>query len=501
MTTNELEMLRAERDFYRDLLELGTADDLESFVRRALAKVVTLAGARVALIEIRRSSQSEEGAISFRHQVGRAAGEDDGVRSEGVIADVLATCKPVHTASAWLDPRYSERGSVKDNRIEAILCVPVGMAPPVGVIYLQDREAGGPFNQDDQERVEQFARHVAPYAERLLLRRASQNDDPTRPLRNQLRAESLIGRSRALAAVLQQASLVAPHTVTALITGASGTGKTQLARVIHASGPRAAGPFVEVNCASLPETLIENELFGAVAGAHSAAHRDTKGKVAAASGGTLFLDEIAELPASAQSTLLQLVQSGNYYRLGSSKLERADVRLVVATNVDLQEAVTNKTFREDLYYRLSVLPIRMPALDERPEDIPVLARHLSEKAAVRHGLPIPSLSPAASAALQTTDWPGNVRQLANTIEAAVLRATGEGVDDLQVRHLFPARAGANESRALRTYQEQMQHYRREVVARALHDAEWNVSEAARQLDVARSYLNKLIKALDITREG
>ncbi len=492
MSADDRDTLAAERDFYRDLVDLGTADDLESFVRRALAQVVTLSGARVALLELRGPNGSEE-SVTFRHREGR-----EHARSQGVISEVLATGRTVHTASAWLDPRFRERGSVKDNRIEAILCVPIGQSPTVGVIYLQDLAQGGPFREDDQRRVEQFARHLAPYAERLLLRRSAEPSDPTLPLRKQLRADGLVGRSEAMAAALRQALLVAPHDVTTLITGASGTGKTLLARAIHASGPRADGPFVEVNCAALPETLLENELFGAVAGAHSAAHRDTPGKVAAAARGTLFLDEIAELPASAQSTLLQLVQSGQYYRLGSAKLERADVRLIVATNVDLEEAVRDKAFREDLYYRLNVLPIRMPSLEERREDIPELAMSLCRAAAQRHGLAAPAISPAAVASLQTADWPGNVRQLGNVLEAALLRAAGEGVDELQIRHLFPEHA-APEGGGAHTYQEQMQRYRREVVRRALQDADWNVSEAARALDIARSHLNKLIKALGISR--
>jgi Nif-specific regulatory protein len=213
-------------------------------------------------------------------------------------------------------------------------------------------------------------------------------------------------------------ALVAPLDVTVLLTGESGTGKSLLARAIHDNGPRAAGPFVELNCAALPEGLIESELFGAVAGAHSTATRAVPGKVRGAEGGTLFLDEIAELAPAAQAKLLHLLHAREYFPLGAPRAVRADIRLIAATNVDLDAAVAEKRFREDLYFRLRVLPIRVPTLAERKEDLADLSVYLLGTACRRHSLPAFSLSPGAVRAVEASPWPGNVRELAHALEAA-----------------------------------------------------------------------------------
>src|SRR5205809_55738 len=195
-----------------------------------------------------------------------------------------------------------------------------------------------------------------------------------------------IGRSAALATALQHVALVAPLDVHVLLSGETGTGKSQLARVIHDNGPRAAHPFVTLNCAALPETLIESELFGALPGAHSTATRRIEGKVESAERGTLFLDEIGELSPAAQAKLLHLLHAKEYYPLGGTRPLRANVRVIAATNTDLQQAVAEGRFREDLFYRLQVLPVRVPSLAERREDIPLLAAFFCAQACQRHGL-------------------------------------------------------------------------------------------------------------------
>src|SRR3989475_2940558 len=244
-----------------------------------------------------------------------------------------------------------------------------------------------------------------------------------RRLRECLRLEGVVGRSAALIAVLRQAALLAPLDVTVLLTGESGTGKSQMARIIHDSGPRAGQPFDDVNCASLPETLVESELFGALPGAHATAPRRIEGKLAAAEHGTLLLARLGELAPSAQATLLQLLQSRLYYPLGSSKPFRADVRVMAATNSDIERAVAEHRFREDLFYRLQVMPLRVPSLAERREDIPALAAFFCEAAAQRHRFGRLELSSGAIHAAELAEWPGNVRQLAHAIEAAVIRAS------------------------------------------------------------------------------
>jgi Nif-specific regulatory protein len=321
--------------------------------------------------------------------------------------------------------------------------------------------------------------------------------DPTARPRAQLVAESIVGRSRAVAAMLRDAALVAPIDVNVLITGDTGTGKSQLARVIHESGPRAAKPFVELNCAALPAELLENELFGSERGAHSTAQQAVSGKIAEAEGGTLFLDEIGELPVSSQAKLLQVLQSRTYYPLGAAKPRRADVRVLAATNRDLEAAVRASTFREDLYYRLQVLPVRVPRLADRREDIPELAAVLCESARKRYDLPHLRLSHNALHALWVAEWPGNVRQLAHVLEAAVIRAAGESVAYVEPRHLFPEREAPQEPE--QSLQGATREFQREFVRRTLEDCDWNVAEAARRLDVSRGHVYRLIQAFGLAR--
>jgi GAF domain-containing protein len=250
-----------------------------------------------------------------------------------------------------LDPRFRERESVRIGRIEEVLCAPVGDCPLRGVLYLQGRVSAGPFTADDREVAEIFARHLGPIVGRLLVReRERSTGDPTRGVRQRLRCGQLLGRSSAMARLLEQLASVAPLDVSVLLTGHSGSGKSLVARMIHDNSARRGNRFVEVNCATLPEHLIESELFGAVAGAHSTATGRIDGKVAAAEHGTLLLDEVSDLPLVAQAKLLQLLQSRTYYPLGSGRPTSADVRVIAATNSDLERAVADRRFRADLFY-------------------------------------------------------------------------------------------------------------------------------------------------------
>jgi len=499
-------------DFYRKLLELGQAEEIEPFLDEALALIVQLTGARRGYVELLPDPDAR-GKPRFWVAHGCYDADVEEIRaafSRGVIAEALATGRTIVTESALRDPRFRARGSVQRNRIEAVLCAPVGAAPPMGVIYLQDRTANGPFTEEDRLRAEAFARHLVPFADRLLLRRLRREEaDPTLPFRRTLRADTVIGRSHALAQVLQQAAVAAPLDVTVLLTGPSGTGKTQLARVLHDSGPRGRGPFVELNCAALPENLLESELFGALKGAHSAASQNVEGKVAAAEGGTLFLDEVGELLPSAQAKLLQLLQSREYYPLGAKRPVRADVRLIAATNLDLKAAVSRKEFREDLFYRLQVLPIRLPALAERKEDLAPLAEFFCTKACTSHGLPSLRLSVDALCAAEAAEWTGNARELAHAIEAAAIRAAAEGVLQIERRHLFPDTAPAGPSgppppleitpyKGL-TFQEATRRFQAELLRVTLEENGWNVTEAATKLDLARSHAYKLVRAFGLAR--
>jgi Nif-specific regulatory protein len=502
---DEVDRLRRERDLYRRILDLGTNDEIETFLGEVLRLLVELTGAARGYIELYGASGLDAGVRwSMAEQcTDEEVAEIRRLLSKGIIAAALESGRTIITPSAMLDPRFRDRESVRGASIEAVLCAPVGTETPVGVVYLHSRKGAPPFDENDRVRMELFARHVAPLCDRLLVRQLLlASDDATRPWREKLRLTGVIGHSRALAEALQEAAAAAPlRDVTVLLTGESGTGKTQLARIIHENSPRAGGPFVELNTAAIPESLVESELFGSAQGAHSAAMRGAQGKVAAAQNGTLFLDEIAELPSAAQAKLLQLLHSKEYYPLGASRSQRADIRIIAATNADLAEAVAAGRFREDLYYRLDVLRIRAPALSERREDIPELARFLCEHSCARNGLPKIHLSSAAIVAAQAAEWPGNVRQLANAVERAVARAAAAGLPVAEYRHLFGEFGADDKSTEPLSWQEATRRFQRELLSRTLKESGGNVSEVARRLDLVRSHVYTMMNAFGLGKSS
>jgi Nif-specific regulatory protein len=492
--------LVAERDLYEKLLDLGATEDVASFLREALALSLQASAALRGYLELRDESEERAGG-SWWIAHGFSDADLETTRaaiSGGVIAEALATGRTIVTASALDDPRFSSRESVQSNQIEAVLCAPIGRDPPFGVLYLQERAEAGPFTEDDRLRAERLARHLAPLADRLLLRRRARGaEDATRPYRATLKLGSFAGRSQAIARVLRDVAAAAPRKVTVLLTGPSGTGETQLARIIHENSPRRDAPFIELNCATLPESLVESELFGAMPGSHSTATRRIAGKVEAAEGGTLFLDEIADLTLAAQSKLLQLLQSLDYFPLGATKPVRADVRIVVATNADLRAAVERRTFREDLLYRIQIVPIHVPPLAARVEDIRELLEMFCERACEAHDVPKLPISPGAIRGAEAADWPGNVRQLENAVEAAVIRAAAEDAPRLELHHLFVEQRTPTE--AAETFQSATRRFQGQLVLRALEDNGWNIVETARRLDVTRSHVYNLIRAHGLER--
>lgn len=314
----------------------------------------------------------------------------------------------------------------------------------------------------------------------------------------------LVGRSASHQALLRDLDRFGSFEVPVLLTGETGTGKSHAARVLHARSRRSQRSFLEINCNTLPDGLIESELFGALAGSHSTAVRASVGKVAAASGGTLFLDEIGDLPLPAQGKLLQLLESGVYYPLGASQACRADVRLIAATNLDLTTAVRERRFREDLYYRLCVAVIEVPSLRSRRTDVVPLAEHFRRSACERHGLHDLTLSQALLVALERRDWPGNARQLAHRVEVACIRAALEAESTVEVRHMFcdpeefeqelrePFDGAGLPAVGLR---EATRQFQSRLIRQALDAEQGRVAAAARRLGVSRSHFYMLVREL------
>ncbi len=336
------------------------------------------------------------------------------------------------------------------------------------------------------------------------------NDAQMRKLRARIRGE-IIGESKATVAMLAQIAKVGGTKARVLITGESGSGKELVARAIHEASDRRDAEFVKVNCAAIPRELIESELFGHERGAFTGATAQKKGLFEVASGGTIFLDEIGDMALGAQAKVLRVLQSGELMRVGGSKLIEVDVRVLAATHRNLQEQAQAGEFREDLYFRLNVVPIQVPPLRERTEDITMLARHFIDLASQENGVAPKRLSDEALQALRGYAWPGNIRELRNVIERMVILSDGDiDLDDVpeEVRGTPDDPAGGGESlldlggeavpegMTLREFREAVE---RAFIRKRLIENDWNVSRTATSLGVERTHLHKKMKVLGIQR--
>ncbi|MHC5019096.1 MAG: sigma-54-dependent transcriptional regulator [Planctomycetota bacterium] len=323
--------------------------------------------------------------------------------------------------------------------------------------------------------------------------------DENRQLKQALATEvQMLGATGGLQPVLETVERVAPTEASVLITGENGSGKELVARAVHAASQRSGKPFVDVNCAAIPGELIESVLFGHEAGAFTGATQRQRGKFEQAHGGTLFLDEVGDMSLAAQAKILRVLETREVERVGGAAKTKVDVRVLAATNKDLQQAVTDNEFREDLYYRLNVVPIRLPPLRERRDDIGVLAAEFLAAAVVKHGLEERRFAPAAIKRLGTHDWPGNVRQLKNLCERLAIISPDTDIDAAAVdAALEPPRAGtaggADPLDACATFEEWKEAAERRFLERRLAGNDWNIKRTAEQLKMQRSNLYKKIE--------
>jgi DNA-binding NtrC family response regulator len=458
-----------ERDLYSDLLELSHCDEIERFVERALAVVLSHSGATAGYLEFYDADAEPKPGWLAAHGLSAAV-----VRS---VRDCVAAGTGGGPEPWWLEAEH-----------HGVVCVSLG-TPPIGVLCLYvDRD--GPSSGETVRTAVLAARKLLKLSHALMDRMCMRARlGVTAPSRTALASGGMVGTSAALVEVLRRAAKIAPIDEPVLITGARGTGKTTLARILHDSSARAAKPFESINCAGFVDQLIESELFGVRKGAFTDATQDSPGLLAAVDGGTLFLDEISELSLRAQAKLLHVMEGNAFRPLGASRSISADVRLLAATNADLTELVRQGLFRADFYDRLTGLSIRIPSLAERQEDIRPLCKHFCRETWMRHGWYELTLSPWTLRAARQAEWPGNVRQLARKIRVAVIDAHAEGVCIVAPHHLFPE---LDEREPMRlSFNDARRDFDRTYVLDALERNGWNKRQTAHELRVARSTLYKL----------
>jgi Nif-specific regulatory protein len=423
---------------------------------------------------------------------------------EGIVGAILCSAEPIIVRRVADEPRFLDRlGVYKANLPFIGVPINIGENETVGVFAAQPSRASDPL--DEQVRFLEMVANLMGQTVRLarkVEREQQQLRDERDTLRRHVKGEhgfsNIVGHTQRMRVVFEQVRQVAKWDTTVLIRGESGTGKELIANAIHYNSPRANGPFIKLNCAALPDTLLESELFGHEKGAFTGAVYQRKGRFEQANGGTLFLDEIGEISPAFQAKLLRVLQEGEFERVGGLKTLSVDVRVIAATNRDLESRVHSGEFREDLYYRLNVMPIYMPALRERAEDIPDLVHHLVAKLARSQGRNL-EITDSAIRLLMRYHWPGNVRELENCLERAAIMSA-EGVidrDAIGLTGIEESGSRAEPRPADKVDLDDPELDERERVIAALEEAGWVQAKAARLLNMTPRQIAYRIQTLNI----
>ena len=411
---------------------------------------------------------------------------------QGIAGFVAERGEPLLIPDVSQDPRWDRRISESTGfQTHSIACVPMKVdGEIIGVIEIIDKEDGSPIQYEDMKTLTVFAELAS-----LALSNARKIEEVKREnidLKEELGSRyQIIGESKSLQKAISDALKVANSKTSTLILGESGTGKELLARLIHRAGPRRDKPMIVLNCAALPETLLEAELFGHEKGAFTGAMSRKIGKFELTDGGTLFLDEIGEMSPGMQAKLLRALDEGLFYRVGGNVPISVDVRVISATNRDIAKEVTEERFREDLYYRLNVVQIHMPALRAIKEDIPLLANHFLDILKQEKGLQDLRISEKATEKMLGYDWPGNVRELKNALERAVVMGNGQEVlpEDLPISGPKTGYPGLEVGLTLKEAEDS---FKKEFIVLNLKHSGGNRSKAAKIMGIQRTYLSRLI---------
>jgi len=533
--------LTQERAFLMRLIgvarDVALERELMPLLSRILDAVLELTGAERAFVVLA-DQQGDLETEASRNFQGTSVNNPDVAVSRSIAKDVVKGGEPVFSINAREDDRFREVQSIVNLGVRSVLCVPLRYRDQIlGVVYIDNRLEAGVFSPRDRDRLMAFSDQVAiAVANARLITELTEsnqalgtahsrleflNRDLRRtvldreaelasvrarlagdePAEGELKYDSvgIIGRSPAMRKIFDLLDRVIESELPVLVEGESGTGKELVARAIHRLGQRRSEPFVSENCAALPETLLESELFGSVKGAYTGAV-NRRGLIERAGGGTLFLDEVSEMSPALQSKLLRFLQDGEFRPVGSTEAVHADLRIVSASNKDLRALIQTGEFREDLFYRLNVLPIRLPPLRARREDLPTLVEHFVARAAVATGRPAPALEPEVIDVFGRYGWPGNIRELENEVRRLVTMADGV----VEVEAISPHIRQGGDSLELEPFEgdlnARIQALEVREINRALLDVRGNKSRAAAALGISRFALNRKMEKYGIEGE-
>ncbi len=498
--------------------KLNSALSTDKILDAALDLAIELSGAeRGFVLEVPAAGDaaSEVRVVAARNMDRETVGASHLKFSRSIADRVVSTGEPLVTVDALADARF-QGTSVHAMRLRSVASVPIrGTRGVLGALYLDHRFERARFSKTTLELLSLFAEQVALALQNARLvaelaartrelerekarveQKARKQEDVIADLERQVEVSqrslalrydygSIVARSPAMRQLLSLVDRVIDSDVTALIRGESGAGKEVIARAIHFNGSRSKKPFVSINCAAIPETLLESQLFGHVRGAFTGAERDAEGLFSSANGGTLFLDELGDMPLGMQAKLLRALQERRVRPVGSTTDIPFDVRILAATHQDLDAAIAANRFRADLFYRLAVVELRVPPLRDRKEDIPELAQTILERAAEQGRRPAPKLARATVAALARSPWPGNVRELENTLVRAMVLTNA---DTIEPQHLESPR-----TRVAATHRHQFREREGDQILNALADARWNVAKVSRELGIPRTTLYRKMK--------
>jgi Nif-specific regulatory protein len=489
--------------------------DIDALLAAILEEVVNLTQVDRSFLLLADASGTLRIEKGYDKELGALEADADNLVSMSTARRCLLESKQLWIHHPLQLPEFREQGSIDTLKLSEILCAPLETAGgPIGVLYLDSRRADSLVPSEERDVLKAFAAQAAIALENARLHRElmearagleRENRDLRRTVPGATGVGAILGHSRAIEELRDRIGLVQESHFPVMILGETGTGKDLVARAIHSGGLRAGGPFLAIHCGALPGELLESEMFGHKRGAFTGAVQDKQGVFEVADGGSLFLDEIGEMPMQLQVKLLKALEEGEIRRVGENLPRKVDVRIISATNRDVEAMIAEGNFRGDLYYRLRVVTLLTPPLREQKEDILLLAEHFLRSVLAAIDRPYPGFTPAAAQFLMEHSWPGNVRELRNMIEgASVFLKPGSPVDaaDLQVAaggRRTPARAASAAPAGESSLRDFRQEAERQRVVESLDRLKWNVSRAAKDLGISRQHLHNRIRYYELER--